>query len=66
MRGALITSQWLKDKRRFFIVGAFVTAAILCPPDVLSQLELALPLLLLYEGAIWSLRMAEGKPPGDA
>jgi sec-independent protein translocase protein TatC len=66
MRGFLVTSQQLKDKRRFFIVGAFVAAAMLTPPDVVSQLALALPLLLLYEGAIWSLRMAEGKPPGDA
>jgi sec-independent protein translocase protein TatC len=63
MRGFLVTSQQLEDKRRFFIVGAFVAAAILTPPDVLSQLALALPLLLLYEGAIWSLRMAEGGPP---
>ena len=38
-------------KRRYVIVGAFVIAAILTPPDVLSQLALALPLLALYEAA---------------
>src|SRR6267378_6216840 len=39
-RVGIITAQQLKDKRRFFIVGAFVLAAILTPPDVLSQLSL--------------------------
>src|SRR5437667_8002585 len=58
-RVGIITSQQLKDKRRFFIVGAFVIAAVLTPPDVLSQLSLALPLLLLYEGSIWSVWYVE-------
>jgi len=53
-RVGIITSQQLKDKRRYFIVGAFVIAAVLTPPDVISQLSLAMPLLLLYEGSIWS------------
>ena len=46
-RVGIITSEQLKQKRRYFIVGAFVIAAILTPPDVLSQLSLALPLMLL-------------------
>jgi sec-independent protein translocase protein TatC len=58
-RVGIITSEQLKAKRRYFIVGAFVIAAILTPPDVLSQLSLALPLLLLYEGSIWSVRLVE-------
>ena len=48
-----------KAKRRYFIVGAFVIAAVLTPPDVISQMSLAIPLLLLFEGSIWSVRMVE-------
>jgi sec-independent protein translocase protein TatC len=60
-RVGIITSQHLKEKRRYFIVGAFVLAAVLTPPDVISQLSLALPLLVLYEGSIWSVRWVEKK-----
>jgi len=65
-RVGIITSQQLKEKRRYFIVGAFVIAAVLTPPDVLSQLSLALPLLALYEGSIWSVRMVEKKAAAEA
>jgi sec-independent protein translocase protein TatC len=65
-RVGIITSQQLKEKRRYFIVGAFVIAAVLTPPDVISQLSLALPLLLLYEGSIWSVRWVEKKAAADA
>ena len=65
-RVGIITSQQLKEKRRYFIVGAFVLAAVLTPPDVISQLSLALPLLILYEGSIWSVRFVEGKLKRDA
>src|SRR6266511_2720246 len=65
-RVGIITSQQLKEKRRYFIVGAFVIAAVLTPPDVISQLSLALPLLLLYEGSIWSVRWVERKAAADA
>jgi sec-independent protein translocase protein TatC len=58
-RVGLVTSDLLKSKRRYFIVGAFIIAAVLTPPDVLSQLSLALPLLLLYEGSIFSVRIVE-------
>jgi sec-independent protein translocase protein TatC len=60
-RIGLITSDQLKSKRRYFIVGAFVVAAVLTPPDVLSQMSLAVPLLLLFEGSIWSVRFVEKK-----
>src|SRR3981081_3680573 len=64
-RVGIITSAQLKAKRRYFIVGAFVIAAVLTPPDVLSQLSLALPLMLLYEGSIWSVRFVEKKAAAD-
>ena len=60
-RIGLITSDQLKAKRRYFIVGAFILAAVLTPPDVISQMSLAVPLLLLYEGSIWSVRVVERK-----
>jgi sec-independent protein translocase protein TatC len=60
-RVGFITSDQLKAKRRYFIVGAFVLAAVLTPPDVLSQMSLAIPLLLLFEGSIWSVRIVEKK-----
>ena len=40
---------------------ASVVAAILTPPDVISQMSLAIPLMLLYEGSIWSVRLVEKK-----
>ena len=49
----MVTQQQLRDVRRYVIVGAFVAAAILTPPDVLSQFMLAIPLILLYELGIF-------------
>jgi|SRR5579863_1054108 len=64
-RVGIITSAQLKSKRRYFIVIAFVIAAILTPPDVLSQMSLALPLVALYEGSVWSVRWVEKRAAAD-
>src|SRR5690606_26009134 len=55
----IVGSQGLKDKRRWAIVGVFVVAAVLTPPDVISQFALAVPTLALYEVSIWLVRMVE-------
>jgi sec-independent protein translocase protein TatC len=58
-RIGIVTSQQLKEKRRYFIVIAFVLAAVLTPPDIISQFSLAVPLMLLFELSIWSVRLVE-------
>lgn len=56
-RMGLVSIQKLKDFRGYFIVLAFIIAAIVTPPDVVSQLSLALPMCLLYEIGIWAARI---------
>jgi sec-independent protein translocase protein TatC len=58
-RIGVITADQLASKRRHFIIIALVIAAVLTPPDVISQLSLAVPLIVLYEGSILSVRFAE-------
>ena len=64
----MVTTQQLREARRYVIVGAFVVAAVLTPPDVLSQFMLAIPLLLLYELGIWlsGFVAAISKPPAES
>ncbi|MBK6981779.1 MAG: twin-arginine translocase subunit TatC [Betaproteobacteria bacterium] len=63
----MISVEKLREIRSFVIVGAFVVAAIVTPPDVISQLMLAVPLCLLYEVGIFVARFVEKrKPPVDA
>ena len=64
-RVGIVTSDQLKSKRRYFIVIAFVIAAVLTPPDVLSQMSLALPLVALYEGSVWSVRWVEKRAAAE-
>jgi len=58
----IVTSKGLKRYRRYAYVGMFIVAAILAPPDVITQCGLALPLLLLYEISIQCARWVEAKP----
>lgn len=53
-RMGVVSIQKLKEFRGYFIVLAFIIAAIVTPPDVVSQLSLALPMCLLYELGIWA------------
>jgi sec-independent protein translocase protein TatC len=58
-RVGLISAAALKAKRRYAIVGIFIAAAILTPPDVFSQISLAIPLRILYEVSIISCGIVE-------
>lgn len=61
VRAGIVTSEGLAGKRKWAIVSAFVAAAILTPPDPLSQIGLALPTILLYEISIITARLIERK-----
>ena len=58
-RVGMVTSEGMKAKRKYAIVFAFVAAAILTPPDVISQIGLAIPTILLYEISIYCVRFVE-------
>ena len=60
-RVGLATSKGMAAKRKYAIVGVFVVAAIFTPPDPLSQLSLAFPIILLYEVSIFMARLVEKK-----
>ena len=56
-RMGLVSIDKLKAFRSYFIVLAFIIAAVLTPPDVVSQLALAIPMVLLYEVGIWAAKV---------
>lgn len=58
-RVGMLSSKALAEKRKWAIVIAFVVAAVLTPPDPMSQIGLALPTIILYEVSIWTARMIE-------
>lgn len=61
VRVGIVSTAGLRSKRRYAIVAAFILAAVLTPPDVISQVSLAVPIILLYEAAIIIGRMIEKK-----
>jgi len=65
VRMGVVSIEQLKNIRPYFIVGAFVVAAIVTPPDVLSQLLLAAPMCLLYELGIFAARFVGKRKPED-
>ena len=60
-RAGMVTSKGLAAKRKYAVVITFAAAAILTPPDVISQVGLGVPILLLYEISILGARMVEKK-----
>jgi sec-independent protein translocase protein TatC len=52
-----VSIEKLKAFRSYFIVLAFIIAAIVTPPDVVSQLALAIPMVILYEIGIWAAQI---------
>ncbi|MFC3340580.1 twin-arginine translocase subunit TatC [Paracandidimonas soli] len=65
VKTGMVTVQKLREARGYVIVGAFVIAAVVTPPDVLSQFMLATPLCLLYEVGILIGKMIEKKQPAE-
>ena len=63
----MVTAKGLAAKRKYAIVITFAAAAFLTPPDIISQIGLGIPILLLYEISIISARMVErSKAKADA
>ncbi len=65
-RMGLVSVQKLREFRSYFIVIAFIIAAVITPPDVVSQLALAIPMCLLYELGIWAAQIFIKHPPAPA
>jgi sec-independent protein translocase protein TatC len=63
VRIGLVSLKQLRDARPYVIVGAFIVAAVLTPPDVLSQFMLALPMCLLYEAGLFVARFVGRSKP---
>ncbi len=60
-RAGIVSSAGMAEKRKYAVVFAFIAAAVLTPPDVISQIGLALPTILLYEISIYCVRVVERK-----
>jgi Sec-independent protein secretion pathway component TatC len=60
-RIGVVTSTYLRERRKYFVVIIFAAAAILTPPDPITQIGLAIPLLILYELSIYSVSIIEKK-----
>jgi len=66
-KAGIVTADWLASKRKYALILTFVVAALLTPPDVISQILLALPILLLYEISIVLIRyVAKPNKPKDS
>ncbi len=65
-RVGIVDSQFLKDRRKYVVIIIFTAAAILTPPDPVTQVGLAIPLLILYELSIFSVNIIEKKAKNNA
>jgi len=65
-RIGVVDSQFLKERRKYVVVIIFTAAAILTPPDPVTQIGLAIPLLILYELSIFSVNIIEKKANNNA
>jgi sec-independent protein translocase protein TatC len=61
VRMGIVTVEQLRDARPYVIVGAFVVAAVVTPPDVLSQFMLAVPMCILYEAGLFCARFISAR-----
>jgi sec-independent protein translocase protein TatC len=66
VRMGFVTVEKLRDARPYVIVGAFVIAAVVTPPDVLSQFMLAVPMCLLYEAGLFLARFVGVRPKTES
>ena len=65
-RVGIVDAKFLKERRKYVVVMIFAAAAILTPPDPITQIGLAIPLLILYELSIFSVNIIEKKSNKDA
>jgi sec-independent protein translocase protein TatC len=66
VRMGIVTVEKLREARPYVIVGAFVVAAVVTPPDVLSQFMLAVPMCLLYEAGLFLARFVGARPKTES
>jgi len=66
VRMGLVTVEKLREARPYVVVGAFVIAAVVTPPDVLSQFMLAVPMCLLYEAGVFLSRFITVRPKEES
>lgn len=55
----LVNSRILRKKRKYFILILFIAAAVLTPPDIITQIFLVIPLLALFEASVWIAKLVE-------
>ena len=65
-RVGIVDSEFLKKRRKYVVVIIFTAAALLTPPDPITQIGLAIPLLILYELSIFSVKIIENKKLKDS
>ena len=65
-RIGIVNSKFLKERRKYVVVMIFAAAAVLTPPDPITQIGLAIPLLILYELSIFSVNIIERKNNNNA